>query len=118
MIDPNTISAIATAQGKDPAEVGIVFFYLPPTHPLADRTIVAALGTVRAHPASQSITAIGPIAFGATPEEAAKALFTILQTDIEASEAAAVAAVTAIQAAKDAIATAVAADATVEDIKP
>jgi len=121
MIDNSTVSAIATAHGKDPATVGVVLFVMPEDHP--DRELgayVAALGFLRKTPvgALRHITSDEVVAYGDTPEDAAKALFVLLQTAAETEETEATTKAAAATAAKLAVANAVSSDTTAEDVKP
>ncbi len=114
MIDNKTVSAIVTAQGGDPTLVGIVLFVLPDDHPSRSLGAYAATFGGQIPPIYQDANfySSGPIAYGDTLEDAAKTLFTLLQSAVEAAETDATTKVAAFRAAKIAVADAVSKDAT------
>jgi len=117
MIDTETVSALVTARGLDPAVWSVAVFYLLPTNPqFVNGACVAVLASLDAGPVTRKLetghqTTYG---YGATPEEAVKALFSNSVTIARAAETAAAADAAAKADARAKIEAAVAGDKTAE----
>jgi len=117
MIDTETVSALVTARGLDPAAWSVAIFYLLPTNPqFVNGACLAVLASLDAGPVTRKLetgnqTTYG---YGATPEEAVKALFTGSVNHARAAETAAAADAVAKTDARTKIEAAVANDKTAE----
>jgi hypothetical protein len=121
MIDTDTVSALVTARGLDPAAWSVAVFYLLPTNPqFVNGACLAMLASLDASPVTRSLSTGNQLmyGYGATPEEAVKALFTGSVTVARAAETAAVADATAKAAAARTIEAAATAVDKIADVAP